>query len=112
MVVVRGRLVKEAATMSSIAAPPAEAPLEAQRIEQGMVNGLALDDIEGFELADLGLGVSTNGREMKVRLCTWGYEVAREACQDMLWSSRFPAQAVIEITLKKTETVPKYRAFT
>ena len=55
------------------------------------------------EVTDLGLGVSTRGYDMMARLRTWGYEVPREACQDMLWSSRIPAQAVIVITLKKKQ---------
>ena len=34
------------------------------------------------EVTDLGLGVSVP--DMKARLRTWGYEVSREACQDVL----------------------------
>ena len=51
------------------------------------------------EVTDLGLGVSD--RDMKARLRAWGYEVPSEACQDMLRSSRNPAQAAIETTLKQ-----------
>jgi len=41
----------------------------------------------GFDFVQ---GVSTEGRHMKVRLLTCGYEVSREACQDLLESSRQP----------------------
>ena len=73
-----------------------------------LVGAKAVEDAVGAryrqEVTDIGLG--TAGRNMKARLRTWGYEVPREACQDMLWSSRNPAQAAIETTLKKETAQP------
>ena len=92
----------------SAAAPePVAGAGSPSRIVLELAGAQAVDEAVGAryrrEVTDLGLGVCTDGREMKVRLCTWGYEVAREACQDMLWSSRIPAQAVIETTIKKKQ---------
>ena len=90
----------------SAAAPePVAGAGSPSRIVLELAGAQAVDEAVGAryrrEVTDLGLGVSD--RDMKARLRTWGYEVAREACQDMLWSSRIPAQAVIETTLKKKQ---------
>ena len=55
-------------------------------IVTNLVGAQALEDAVGAryrkEVTDIGLG--TGGRYMKARLRTWGYEVSREACQDLL----------------------------
>ena len=51
------------------------------RYRKELARGIGFDFVQG---------VSTEGRYMKARLRTWGYEVSREACQDLLESSRQP----------------------
>ena len=45
------------------------------RYRKELARGIGFDFVQG---------VSTEGRYMKARLRTWGYEVSREACQDLL----------------------------
>ena len=53
-----------------------------------LVGAKAVEEVVGAryrkEVTDLGLGVSTWGHDMMARLRTWGYQVSREACQDLL----------------------------
>ena len=86
----------------SAAAPePVAGAGSPSRIVLELAGAQAVDEAVGAryrrEVTDLGLGVTE--RDMKARLRTWGYEVAREACQDRLRSIRNPAQAAIETTL-------------